>query len=162
MRVPTEAEWGDDQADLELDYGHRMFAGRTNQEMLPHFRRNLIKLTGELRRMPQVPFRYYMLGFRDFVISEELEASDAANCFLSLVLEKLEEQPDDILPIMPELLPALRHVAQNQALFGAAKSIYGSFRDKLAQIEQLCMLQASVPGYRKLDTRACPPVPGRG
>jgi hypothetical protein len=154
MRVPTEGEWGDYQADLEQDYAHKMFAGRTNQEMLPHFRRDLIKLTGELRSMPQVPFRYYMLGFRDFVMSEEAEDSDAASCFLRLVLEKLEEQPDYILPIMPELLQALRHVAQNQALFGAAKSIYGSFRDKLAQIERLCMLQPIVPG--KVNTRPSP------
>jgi hypothetical protein len=29
-------------------------------------------------------------------------------------------------------------VAQNQAVFGAAESIYGNFSDKLAQIERLC------------------------
>lgn len=141
MRVPTEAEWGDYQADLDQDDAHTMFAGRTNQEMLPHFRRNVIERTCELRWMPQIPFRYYVLGFRDFVLageSEYLGASDAASCFLGLVLEKLEKQPDHILPIMPELLPALRHLAQNQAVFGAAKSIYGNFCAKLAQIERLC------------------------
>lgn len=140
MRVPSESEWGDYEADLDQDYAHKMFAGRTNQEMVPHFRRNVIACTGELRWMPQIPFRYYMLGFRDFVMAEfeHLGASDAASCFLGLVLEKLEEQPSHILPIMPELLPALRHVAENQAVFGAAESIYGSFRDKLAQIESLC------------------------
>jgi len=53
-------------------------------------------------------------------------------------LEKLEEQPNNILPIMPEPFPALRHLAQNQAVFGAAQSIYGSFYDKPAQIESLC------------------------
>ena len=141
MRVPTEAEWGDYQADLDQVYAHKRFAGRTNQEMVPHFRRNLIETTAQLRWMPPIPFRYYMLGFRDFVMAvefEDLGASDAARCFLGLVLEKLEEQPNYILPIMPELLPALRHVAQNQSVFGAAKSIYGSFDDKLAQIESLC------------------------
>jgi hypothetical protein len=150
MRVPTEAEWGDYQADLDQDYAHKTFAGRTNQEMVPHFRRNVIESAGELRWMPQIPFRYYMLGFRDFVMAgeyEDLGASDAASCFLGLVLEKLEEQPNHILPIMPELLPALRHVAQNQAVFGAAKSIYGSFCDKLAQIESLCH-GPSEKGYR--------------
>jgi hypothetical protein len=106
--------------------------------------------------MPQIPFRYYMLGFRDFVMAgefEDLGACDAARCFLGLVLEKLEEQPNYILPIMPELLPALRHVAQNQAVFGAAKSIYGSFCDKLAQIESLCH-GPSDRGYRD-DARDC-------
>ena len=140
MRVPTEAEWGDYQVDMDRFYAHTMFAGRTNQEMIPHFRRNVLEFTSELRWMPQIPFRYYMLGFRDFVMAtgiECLEASDAASCFLRLVLEKLEKQPDHILPIMSELLPALRHVAKNQAVFGAPKSIYGSFCDKLGQIERL-------------------------
>ena len=150
MRVPTEAEWGDYQADLDQDYAHNRFAGRTNQEMVPHFRRNVIESTAELRWMPQIPFRYYMLGFRDFVMAgefEDLGAFDAASCFLGLVLEKLAEQPNYILPIMPELLPALRHLAQKQAVFGAARSIYGSFYDKLAQIESLCH-GPSDKGYR--------------
>jgi len=141
MRVPSEAEWGDHQGDLDQDYAHKRFAGRTNQEMVPHFRRKLIESTGELRWMPEIPFRYYMLGFRDLVTAggfEDLGASDAASCFLGLVLEKLEAQPDYIQPIMPELFPALRHLAQNQALSGAAKSIYGSFYNKVAQIESLC------------------------
>ena len=65
MPVPTEAEWGDYEADLDQKYAHKMFAGRTNQEMLPHFRRNVIERTEELRFMPVAPFRYYMLvGFR--------------------------------------------------------------------------------------------------
>lgn len=31
MPVPTEAEWGDYEADLDQKYAHKMFAGRTNQ-----------------------------------------------------------------------------------------------------------------------------------
>ena len=112
MRVPTEADWGDYQADLDQTHAHKLFAGRTNQEMLPHFRSNVIERTDELRWMPEVPFRYYVLGFRDFVIAgefDQLEASDAASCFLGLVLEKLERQPGYILPILPQLLPANQH-----------------------------------------------------
>ena len=140
MRVPTEAEWGDYGADLDAADAHEMFGGRTNEEMLPHFRRNVIERTDELRWMPEVPFRYYMLGFRDFMMEgvfDFLEASDAASCFLGLVLEKLEKQPGYILPVMPELLPAVRHVAMNQASFEADESIYGSFAEKVRRIEAL-------------------------
>jgi hypothetical protein len=140
MLVPTEAEWGDYQADLDQNYAHKLFAGRTNQEMLPHFRRNAIERTDELRWMPEAPFRYYMLGFRDFVMAGELEhlgASDAASCFLNLVLDKLEKQPAYIQPIMRELLPAVRHVAANQAAFEASEGIYGKFAEKGARIEAL-------------------------
>jgi hypothetical protein len=90
--------------------------------------------------MPELPFRYYMLGFRDFMMAGEftpLWASDAASCFLGLVLEKLEKQPGYILQIMPQLLPAVRHVAMNRAAFEASEDVYGSFPEMLRRIEDL-------------------------
>src|SRR5437016_2989989 len=89
MRVPTEADWGDYQADLDRNWAHDQFAGRTNQEMLRYFYQNVIAASEDLSWMPEVPFRYYMLGFRDFVMGREfaeLERSDAPSCFLRLVL----------------------------------------------------------------------------
>jgi len=140
MAVPTEADWGKYQADLDQRYAHDLFAGRTNQEMRSHFRENVIERTSELRSMPEVPFQYYVLGFRDFVMAgefDEFEAANAANCFLVLVLEKLEIQPRFILPVMPQLISAVRRVATNQASFDAIESIYGSFPEKLKRIEAL-------------------------
>ena len=81
-----------------------------------------------------------MLGFRDFVMSKDfgfLDASDSANSFLSLVLEKLEKQPRHIASVMPELLPAIEYLARNQSQFGAEESIYGNFLEKLARIKTL-------------------------
>src|SRR5271163_62939 len=138
MPVPTEADWGNNHDDLDQEYAHKLFAGRTNEEMLPHFHRNVIERTDELRWMPEIPFRYYMLGFRDFVMAgdfQQLKASDAASCFLGLVLEKLGKQPAEILPIMLQLLPAIRHVATNQASFEADENIYGNFKEQLKRIE---------------------------
>jgi hypothetical protein len=138
--VPTEEDWGDYHSDLDWEYSHDFFAGHTNEEMRPHFRRNPIERTDELRWMPEVPFRYYMLGFRDCVMERDFDfpgATDAASCFLGLVIEKLEKQPQAIAPIMPELLPAIEHVAGNQALYEADESIYGNFLEKLARIKAL-------------------------
>lgn len=89
-----------------------------------------------------------MLGFRDFVMAGQFDdtwASDAASCFLGLVLEKLEKQPELITPIMQELLPAVRHVASNQSSFGAREAIYGSFLEKLKRIESLFEPDKSSP-----------------
>lgn len=108
--------------------------------MQPHFYRNVIERASELQWMPEVPFRYYMLGFRGFVMAGKfahLEKSNAASCFLSLIEEKLESHPGHILPIMPELLPAIRHVGQNQTSFDADEKIYGKFQEKLDRIEAL-------------------------
>jgi hypothetical protein len=136
--VPSEEDWGNYKADLDQKHAHSVFAGRTNAEMQPFFRRNPVEMTDELRWMPEVPFRFYMLGFRDFVMARNfgfLNASDAASCFLGLVLEKLEKYPNHIIPIMPDLLPALEYVGQNQALFQADESIYGNFSEKLSSIK---------------------------
>lgn len=140
MSVPTEKDWGDYQADLDQKYAHDLFAGRTNEEMQPHFRLNPIERTSELGFMPEVPFRYYIIGFRDFVMAgdfEALDASNAASCFLGLVLEKLEKEPNHISPIMRELFPAIEFVANNQEKFDAVEKIYGNFLEKLAQIQTL-------------------------
>lgn len=61
--------------------------------------------------MPKIPFRYYMLGFRDYLMAgkfPEFDVADAATSFLGLVEQKLAKQPDHIFPIMAELLPAIR------------------------------------------------------
>jgi hypothetical protein len=124
-----------------------MFAGRTNAEMQQYFRTNPVAVTDEVRWMPEIPFRYYMLGFRDFVMSgdfEHLSASDAASCFLGLVAEKLESHPRYIMPIMPDLLPAVEHVARNQAAYDADEHIYGNFMEKLVQIQTLFAAQGGL------------------
>lgn len=59
MTVPTESDWGDYQSDLDANYAHDLFGGRTNEEMQAHFRLNPIERTSELRFMPTIPFRYY-------------------------------------------------------------------------------------------------------
>lgn len=86
LPVSTEKDWGDYKSDLDRMHTHSVFAGRTNPEMQPVFRRSPIERTDELRRMPEVPFRYYMLGFKDFIMAKEfdnLDAPDAASCFLT-------------------------------------------------------------------------------
>jgi hypothetical protein len=75
MGIPTEADWGDYQADLDQKYAHDLFEGHTNQEMQPHS----IERTDELRWMPVTPFSYYMLVFRDFVMAGNFDGWHAEN-----------------------------------------------------------------------------------
>jgi hypothetical protein len=136
---------GDYRSDLDQEWAHRKFAGKSNDEMQQYFREIPIEAASDLRFMPEIPFRYYMLGFRDCVMSGEFEPchdSDGASCFLHLVVEKLEFQPRHIVPIMPELLSAVEYVAHNQAAFDAEESIYGSFPEILEQIQALYSARA--------------------
>ena len=63
---------------------------------MPLFERGAQSLFDELLFMPPIPFRYYVLAFRDYVMSgvfPEFEASDIANRFLTLILERLRTEP---------------------------------------------------------------------
>lgn len=145
--VPTEEDWGNYKSDLDQNHAHSVFAGRTNEEMQPFFRRNPLAMTDDLRWMPDAPFRYYILGFRDFITAKQsdlLDGSDAASCFLGLVLEKLESHPRLVVSVMPELLPAVEYIARNQSLFDADESIYGNFLEKLSRIQKLYAPYAAV------------------
>jgi hypothetical protein len=140
VNIPTEVEWGDWQADLDQKSAHEIFAGRSAADVRPLFQENVIERTDELRFMPPVPFRYYMLAFKDYVVADAVrqdEASDAANCFLGMVAEKLENDPASIAPIVGDLLAAVDYVADNQAAFDAPVDIYGDFRARRARIRLL-------------------------
>ncbi len=143
--VPSEDDWGNYQCDLDQEYAHKMFPSRTKEEMVQYFCDNPIMRTEDLYFMPEIPFRYYMIGYMEFMVDEGVdkgdEASDAASCFLRLVLRKLENHPRHIMPIMPELLPAIDYVARNQNIFEASEKIYGSFvelRDQITALYESC------------------------
>jgi len=148
LPVPNEADWGNYKEDLDQNWAHEHYSGRTNDELLGFFQSNPTERTSELRFMPEIPFRYYMLGFRDSVLALDIDklqpsdasicdASDAASCFLDLIEEKLQKNPSHILPIMHDLLPAVEHLAKNQKKFDADPEIYGDFMGKFDRIRLL-------------------------
>jgi hypothetical protein len=140
MDIPTEDDWGDWQSDLDQQSAHEVFAGRSAADAAPLFQDNVIERTSELRFMPTVPFRYYMLAFRNFVLAEPVthdEAPDAASCFLNLVEDRLTTDRASIVPIVRDLLDAVDYVADNQAAFDAPVAIYGDFVARRARIRDL-------------------------
>ena len=143
LPVPSESDWENYKDDIDASYAHDLFIGKTNDEMRVHFERTVIERTNELRFMPKLPFRYYMLGFKDYVLSisipdeRNLDAADAASCFIRLVEEKLNKHSDDIWPIMPDLIPAVDYVAKHQRKFGADEDIYGNFYEKTERIKAI-------------------------
>ena len=97
------------------------------------------KLKGATSYMPPVPFRYYMLAFKTWVLlalerAHVTDASDAASSFLRLIESRLEQDRASIEPIMPQLLPAVDFVEMNQERYGAGRDIYGDFRQVAERI----------------------------
>lgn len=138
-RIPTEEDWGDYQADRDTKYAYDQFIGRTNSEMIPRFKENVLMRVEDLGWMPIKPFQYYMLGFRDYVIGKDFgdyEDADAASTFLHLVLHKLKEQPEFVNSLMDDLMSDIEFVASNQLLYDADEDIYGNFLDLLNKIKE--------------------------
>lgn len=139
-KIPSEREWGDYESDEDANYSHMKFVGKSLEDALPCFKNHVLEACDELRFMPGIPFRYYMLAFRNYVISKGLlsndMASDATSSFLDLIVEKLAKSPESIRPILGELMPAVEYVANNQTLFNADKEIYGDFLDRLVGIKR--------------------------
>jgi len=138
--VPNENDWEDYALDLDQKYAHDIFYGKTNSEMMSKYKRNVTHRASDLRFMPKIPFQYYILGFRDYVInakSDEMDSADAASCFLGLVEEKLKSNAEYILPVMGEILPDLIFIASNQDSYQAPARIYGDFSETLENITSL-------------------------
>ena len=141
-QIPTEKDWAGYENDMDAAYAHKIFFGKSNDQVQDEFKRCVIERVSELRFMPKAPFQYYVLGLRDHVMNRDFDdawdkGSDAASCFLKLVLQKLKEQPAYILPVIQELMPAVEFVAKNQTIYEADPQIYGDFGEILNEIREL-------------------------
>jgi hypothetical protein len=139
-QIPTEEDWGDYKADLDQAYAYRILFGKNLEQVIPEFKRNVLGRVEDLHFMPAIPFQYYIFAYRNFILSlqkDDYDAPDAASAFLGLVIDKLEESPQDILPVMEELWNTIEYVASSQSFFDADEDIYGSFSEKLSKIRQL-------------------------
>lgn len=138
--IPTEEDWGGYQHDMDQADAYKIFFGRTTEEMAKEFSKHITARTTDLKFMPKLPFRYYVIGFKNFVMSNkfsDMDAPDVVNCFVSLIEEKLRDTPDYVLPILDELLNSLEYIANHQQSYGASIHIYGDFREKLETIKNL-------------------------
>lgn len=136
--IPTEDDWADWKDDLDQKHAHGVYCGQSNEQMQNRFITSPVAAAGELEFMPPIPFQYYMVGFRDSVLSgkhDEVEAANAASCFVRLVYEKLKNNRNDIIAIMEALMPAVEHVAEHQEDFGADLDIFGDFEELLREVK---------------------------
>jgi hypothetical protein len=136
--IPTEDDWGDWKDDLDQKHAHGVYYEQSNEQMQERFVAAPVEAAEELRFMPSIPFQYYMMGFRDSVLSgkhDDLEAANAASCFIRLVHTKLKNNRNHIIPIVGSLMPALEYVAENQEIFGADLDIFGDFDELLGEIK---------------------------
>jgi hypothetical protein len=139
MEIPTDSDWEDaaEADDLDLPYAYQAFGGKSNSEIQPLLKADPLERSFEIWAMPIKPFQYYILGFRDFVLSRDFEfltGSDAASGYLRLVQRKLKTHPHFIAPIFPSLAQSIEYISNNQSNYDADLDIYGDFRELANEI----------------------------
>ena len=137
-QIPTEIDWGNWKDDIDQKFSHGIYFGHSNEEMQERFLSAPVEAAEELAFMPAIPFQYYIIGFRDSVLSlkqDPFVIADAASCFLRLILNKLINDRNIIIPIMDSLIDAVDFVAENQEKYDADIDIYGDFKELENQIK---------------------------
>jgi hypothetical protein len=134
---PTADDWGDLDVDPEVEYGYRLFGGKTTDEARPLFIENPMERAAELRFAPAAVVNYYIFCFVDHLLSPEgAGESDMASCFLRLVRDRMSSRAEDLDPIWDRLRPAMASVAERQPFYDADREIYGSFDELLHDIDE--------------------------
>ena len=132
MKIPGLDEWGGYSYcgnDLDTEYAFKTFFGKSLLEAEAMFHDHPTERTEDLRWMPPHPFRYYILAFKSYLLSDKsLKDPDAASCYLECIEQKIMEQPKTIDPIFEILEDSIHHVADNQAFYDADEGIYGDFQ----------------------------------
>lgn len=143
LPIPSEAEWSGHESDLDAQYAYDKLFGKSITEVQQMFGdTDVLARAEDLPFMPVRAFQYYIFGFTQFLQSESaLRNSDAASCFLRLLLARESEEPGSVSDIYIELAPTVDFVASRQEYFDADIDIYGSFPELAQQLHSICNLQ---------------------
>ncbi|MBD3676087.1 MAG: hypothetical protein HUJ26_21470 [Planctomycetaceae bacterium] len=140
MRIPDRSDWGHiDPMDLDGNHALKIFFRKTFEEARSFFEQNSLCYYEDLISMPKVPFEFYAPAYVEYLKSSKGQSdSDAASCFLSMLLQVLKVDRERITGDTEKLLlETAAYIARNQKQFGAETYIYGDFSEKLDEIQRL-------------------------
>ena len=145
-KIPGVDEWRGYKSDLDVRYLHSIFFGKSNDEVQSYFEGgHSISRMDELLFAPRQVFQYYVHGFAQYLASPNArEDCDAASSFLTLLEARERRDPGSVSNIFDSLVPTLRLVVNGQKYFDADIDIYGSFRERAADILESCGRRAEL------------------
>lgn len=141
MKPPNESAWGDWESDLDVRSAHERFAGRSQERVFEMFGRirNLHEIVDELRWTPREAFAYYFCVLADYIQTDEFLQKDTdmvTTAFLSVLTEKLEQDPTALDPFRERILAAAEFVGMRQARFDRQHT-FENFGKRLRKIRRL-------------------------
>ena len=138
INIPDEDDWKGYEDDLDTSYAYKLFFGKSIEEFIPLIKNNPLERADELRFVPRNVFRYYILGFAEYLMSADAkEDSDAASCFLNLLIDRETKEPGILKPVINILIQAIDRTAKNQDFYDADEDIYGKFSNKRSTLLEL-------------------------
>ncbi len=115
--IPTAADWGDYEADLDTKWAFGEFNQKNFAEAVALYVHCASATCENLSYMPIKPFQYYTVAISRYIRSPEFKStidfrtSSDIDFFLWRVITFLTDKPDFILPIWDEIDAALDKIA---------------------------------------------------
>lgn len=138
MKIPTSSDWGEiNHDDLDADYAHKQFFGKSFDEAVAMFQRNALHYQEDLQSMPAAAFNFYAPALVKYITSPQAAGdSDGASSFLHMVSWMLKTQRNIISQKTEQLLlGTAEQISRNQAFYEADIHIYGEFPELYAEIQ---------------------------
>lgn len=125
--VPTEADWRSEPWNLDTEYAHKRFAGKSLDEAIELFRQNSLTHQEDVMFMPLLCFKFYVHAYIAYLRSRQSrDDADGASCFFGLVKIRREEIRKD-KKLADVVAETLAHLAERQEYYDATRKIYGDF-----------------------------------
>ena len=132
--------------DPDLAYAKEVFFNKPDEEVMHGFAQNVIERTNELRVMPTILFNHYFTHFLTYMLEQqhdEFDASEIADCFTTLLMEKLDQHAFTDKDLVLRAKHAIEHLSNNIDFYNSDIDIYGDLTAKLSLISEKIALVAN-------------------
>jgi hypothetical protein len=133
--IPDEKAWHSQDWNDDTVTAHQHFFKKSLTEAVSMFAEYSLLYQEDVMFMPFIPCCYYLQAYSNYILSERATGdSDGAICYITLikVLNGVAENfPAELCEVIGK---ALNHIARSQGLFDAKIEIYGSFEDRISDI----------------------------
>ncbi len=135
-RVPDKSAWHGYQNDSDVRDLHERFFGKSHGQVQEYFGEgSSISRMDELMFAPRPVFQYYVQSFAMYVLSPAAAGDSAtASAFLSLLEARDGQDAGSVGEVYPLVAKCVDFIATHQEHFDAPAHIYGSFKERCANI----------------------------
>jgi hypothetical protein len=146
MSLPIQEDINPVPANLDGQRAVRNFLGKTREQIAKEFAEHGMNYQEDLMFMGSRAFCFYFPAAVNYVASSQGSTDgDVANCLISVVEHRLEDDSPEIRDALPHIARFADYVLAHYDGFDFDPNIYGDLRPRLNQIRQSCAKQCGSP-----------------